>query len=591
MKRLIKICVCTLVLICTVFGTAGVFASDNALIVDVNPDNYSITVSGELDAILANKRMTLIICKENTNISSIVPVLNEQGYIADVAYLTSTAVNSDGSYAFDAYIPVCDSGMYDVNVFVSGVSTPYTGNVYITSEEKVNAFEYSFNNDNVADLQDTLDSEITTPTVGIDMSLYDMLSPSQRLAMCNRIVNERTGLITYTLPEAYEIINQYSAEFGILSFKDAQSLSKYFRFNELAITQAQKDEISTVLDYENSKEISTIKEFLELQEAGRISLLSKLTVKTYANISEIYDAIGSYIIHNSLVGTTHYTSITGVLDKYDDVLTALDYTTYKASRYKADIDKALLNRAHSTIALLCSYINDAAINGLGTTPSSPNGGFTQTTRPSGAVVGGAGMAGGSAGQQVNPNPSTGGTFNDLNSVEWAKEDIMFLASKGIINGKSSTEFCPNDFVTREEFCKMLVLAFDVQSANTEISFEDVNENSWFYSYVKTAYENGIINGINESCFGAGMFITRQDASVMASRTVKGDSSNTNLVFTDADGVSDYAKSSIGFMAQSGVISGFEDGSFRPMEKCTRAQAAKIIRSLMNTYASGGNVLQ
>ena len=49
-----------------------------------------------------------------------------------------------------------------------------------------------------------------------------------------------------------------------------------------------------------------------------------------------------------------------------------------------------------------------------------------------------------------------------------------------------------------------------------------------------------------------------------------------LTFTDTDKINGYASEAVNKLCNRGIINGFEDGSFRPREICTRAQMAKVI---------------
>ncbi len=108
-------------------------------------------------------------------------------------------------------------------------------------------------------------------------------------------------------------------------------------------------------------------------------------------------------------------------------------------------------------------------------------------------------------------------FTDLDGAEWAKDDILYLTQKGILNGKTKNEFCPNDIVTREEFAKMLVLALNISGEQKPVPFADVKPGDWYYTYVRTAYSCGIITGMESDMFGTGSPVTRQDMAVMAAR--------------------------------------------------------------------------
>ena len=52
-------------------------------------------------------------------------------------------------------------------------------------------------------------------------------------------------------------------------------------------------------------------------------------------------------------------------------------------------------------------------------------------------------------------------FADLEGVLWAKEAILSLADNGVINGRSEGVFAPNENIKREEFVKIIVVAFDI----------------------------------------------------------------------------------------------------------------------------------
>lgn len=171
-------------------------------------------------------------------------------------------------------------------------------------------------------------------------------------------------------------------------------------------------------------------------------------------------------------------------------------------------------------------------------------------------------------------------FNDLDTVEWAKESINTLYKKGIINGTSKETFSPETAVTRAEFVKMLVSAFDVEDENAVCNFDDVNKDDWYYSYVASAYATGAVNGISEDCFGAEEKITRQDAAVMLYRFMKAygrvSGNGATAEFADNSEISDYAVEAVGYMSANSIMNGVGDNKFEPNGTCTRAMAAKII---------------
>lgn len=177
-------------------------------------------------------------------------------------------------------------------------------------------------------------------------------------------------------------------------------------------------------------------------------------------------------------------------------------------------------------------------------------------------------------------------FADITSAAWARDAINALASKGIVNGKSETEFAPNDTVTRAEFAKMLMGVFGLDSgAYKTSSFSDVSTDAWYFNSVETAYNLGIIQGVSEGKFAPNALITRQDMAVMVVRAanvcgVTLPEIEELIVFADEAQIADYAKSAVTALQRANVINGVSDTEFAPLENATRAQAAQILYNVL-----------
>lgn len=176
-------------------------------------------------------------------------------------------------------------------------------------------------------------------------------------------------------------------------------------------------------------------------------------------------------------------------------------------------------------------------------------------------------------------------FDDLDSVEWAREPICKLAEMGVLRGKEYRLFYPNDNIMREEFVKMLTVAYKLNIENKTDKFTDVNADDWFMPYVAAALENGIVNGVSDDMFGTGQNITRQDLAVMAYNAVlkNGVEFNTEGVqkFSDDDKISDYAKTAVYALKSQNIVNGIDGKNFAPQDTATRAEAAKILYALIS----------
>jgi Subtilase family./S-layer homology domain. len=180
------------------------------------------------------------------------------------------------------------------------------------------------------------------------------------------------------------------------------------------------------------------------------------------------------------------------------------------------------------------------------------------------------------------------SFNDLNG-HWAEEDIKVLASRNIISGYPDGSFKPENSVTRAEFAKMIVSALNGGIYTPQApSFEDVKPSDWFYPYVETAKQLGIVNGFNGR-FDPNGLITRQEMTAMIIRAMqqnKGEkyfpTADTQLKFKDSSNIADWAKDSVSIGIEKGIVSGLDDETFAPEAKATRAQAAVMIMRLLKS---------
>ncbi len=175
-------------------------------------------------------------------------------------------------------------------------------------------------------------------------------------------------------------------------------------------------------------------------------------------------------------------------------------------------------------------------------------------------------------------------FTDIEDVIWAQSAIVYLAEQGIIAGKGAKKFAPNDNVLREELAKILVGAFIKDAEEASITFGDVVATAWYAPFIRKAFGAGIINGYNANTFGIGDNITREDMAVMVYNSAKkagmAFEEKEFELFSDDEQISDYAKEAVYTLRNEGVINGIDLSNFAPKASATRAEAAKIIYSLL-----------
>ncbi|KRE51284.1 S-layer homology domain-containing protein [Paenibacillus sp. Soil522] len=179
-------------------------------------------------------------------------------------------------------------------------------------------------------------------------------------------------------------------------------------------------------------------------------------------------------------------------------------------------------------------------------------------------------------------------FRGLDSVRpWAGKAIEAIASKGITEGMAPGIFGPNDRITRAEFAKMVVRAFNLELNDAVEQFDDVKGNEWFAPYAQVAFQTGIINGRAPGKFVPNARITRAEMATMVTRALKvskgavdvKDVGSELAKFKDSSGVHPSLRSGVAFAANHGLIVG-NKGKFLPNANASRAEAAVIVyRSL------------
>lgn len=173
-------------------------------------------------------------------------------------------------------------------------------------------------------------------------------------------------------------------------------------------------------------------------------------------------------------------------------------------------------------------------------------------------------------------------FEDLNSVPWAEEAIQALADKQILSGTGDNKFEPNLNITREQFVKIVVSAFELYDENAQARhFMDVEPNSWYEKYVASAVNCGIIYGMDEEHFGVGKELSRAEMATILARVCKYKSielsdKTEEIAYSDSADIPPYAYDSIMEMSKAGVMNGVGNNIFAPMKKTTRAMAARVI---------------
>ena len=177
-------------------------------------------------------------------------------------------------------------------------------------------------------------------------------------------------------------------------------------------------------------------------------------------------------------------------------------------------------------------------------------------------------------------------FIDVPDNYWARNEIQSFASRNIISGNGDGTFEPDAGVTREQFCKMLVLTFNAAlSTPSAPSFSDVDPSRWSYPYVEACKEflTGYMNPFGGlPAFHPEEYATREDIAVALVRMMGLTDSDANgkdyaiWKFKDGIFISPNLIPYVSIACERGLISGYPDGTFRPTQGITRAETVVLL---------------
>lgn len=188
------------------------------------------------------------------------------------------------------------------------------------------------------------------------------------------------------------------------------------------------------------------------------------------------------------------------------------------------------------------------------------------------------------------------TFTDVPESHWAFSYIGELVSDGVLDGYMDGKFRPENNVTRAEFAKIMVTAAGLNTTTAQAStFEDVNLTDWYSPYIETAKD--FLTGYKYG--GSAMYLPnkaalREDIAVALVKLKGYDVSIADLgmlqvMFSDYDSISESAKRYVAVAVERGLVSGYNDGTFKGQQSITRAEAAALIWRA-NQYGSDNKIM-
>ncbi len=178
---------------------------------------------------------------------------------------------------------------------------------------------------------------------------------------------------------------------------------------------------------------------------------------------------------------------------------------------------------------------------------------------------------------VNPTIN----FSDI-SEHWSEAGIKLAVSSGIVTGYPDGTFKPDHTVTRAEFAVMLMNSLKPNLDGETLIFTDSTKvGAWAQRAVAQAVQAGIIKGYADGSFRPDAVITRAEMAAMIAGAM-GQPVDADAVtdFSDDKDIPAWAKGSVAYAKQIGIVQGKGANQFAPQDHATRAEAVTILLSML-----------
>ena len=497
-------------------------------------------------------------------------------------YLSLRIENEDGEYFLLKQFKTDADGKYTGTYPLKMNSGDYILKLHINGGETLKKPFYFTNADDLKIFFSDVVSKLDTATSENYTDLKTAIEGNRKYMADVDFVKYDEIMTAYADNDVYSYIlkQEKPSNVGTLSSTVNQALAmKEIKEEKTADTLKQNAEVLGI----SENEVYTFFETLTADGQQAVA----------TGVANMYDSVAAFetaFAQNTLIkgiAEKNYREYDSVINTCKNCINTQLFTRYTnlSEVKKTDVQKALAGKVFTDYTAFETAFSQAIASAElvvvypsgGSSGGGSSGGGGSSKKNSSSVITGVPVI-----SKPEPEPEIKVEFADMDTVEWAKEAVSVLAEKKIVFGKSDTEFCPSDRITREEFLALILRGFKIETKGNTTDFEDVTTDAWYYDTVATAQKLGIVSGIDENNFGSGKNITRQEMCVIAHRaaTMKNVSFKTAETIPFEDGIALWAEDAVSDLYASGIVSGVGEREFMAEYTATRAEASVLIYKLL-----------
>lgn len=174
-----------------------------------------------------------------------------------------------------------------------------------------------------------------------------------------------------------------------------------------------------------------------------------------------------------------------------------------------------------------------------------------------------------------PNYLSAETMFEDIKGHWAEDQMNFIINKGLINGYQDKTFKPDRNISRAEVAK--IIATDLNLNQGKKSFNDTNGH-WASEVIGSIANHEIMTGYTDGSFRPDNSITRAEAAAILVRAYK---LTGDVDFTFEDTNNHWAKNYVDILIANNIAEGYNDSEFRPDKPLTRAEFLTLLARVLD----------
>lgn len=179
-------------------------------------------------------------------------------------------------------------------------------------------------------------------------------------------------------------------------------------------------------------------------------------------------------------------------------------------------------------------------------------------------------------------------FTDF-PTDWSAAGLRSAVQNGLLNG-SNGQINSSGLLIRAQMAAIVNRAFAARKTSDLSVYSDANTSAWYYNDLELAVAMRTFQGANGK-LNPEAPITREEAFIVLARAFALESGDTSVLnnYTDGASVSAWARSSVAALIENGYVNG-ANGKLNPKNSITRAEFAKVISEMASTYADADDSL-